>query len=471
MKTQRYGFCPLPPRYETPAAFMREDSFFQSMKSDVESLVDEQRDMLDFMESDVCRVARDKAKGIEEVQGARSESGFWRRLLGPRRRKEPRGFQERDSAPPRSGPADSQERDPEPPRLHPMTTPFAILCNYAVDDYKEHRMNGIDEDSPQRPFPQDGSFIWEPTDQRPFPRDGRFTRESMDQRLFPRGGRFVWESMDYSMDYNDPEKEVFVYYNLQYQEGPGDRAWMEERDRNYIRRLAKEKQLLEVESDLDQAIASDHRYCTEILRALEAARKQARPTRFGNLFRRDRSAAVFPPPPASAEAREAEEQTRRIQEWQAAERKAREEERRKKQLLDSGAFYALDQKRRADRAEEERRQQEKERNSQPAFIREMKAYTMSGKVSRFFHGAWAHHHVQSVEGYMTTQAPPTFRGLLDYLGSQGRCLNEKGELYRRLISVNDCYHLGLRRSLQCLLDRGTFVRREGDSAAPPRPGI
>ena len=70
------------------------------------------------------------------------------------------------------------------------------MADWAVVDYRTHRENGAVSDSPH--YPADT-----------FPRDGRFT--------------FVEEATTHGRD-----------YALRYDEGPGDRAWMEERDRNYI---------------------------------------------------------------------------------------------------------------------------------------------------------------------------------------------------------------------------------------------
>lgn len=64
--------------------------------------------------------------------------------------------------------------------------------------YFAARANGIDTDSPARPIPHDGTYTW-------------------DTILGPVRGN---------------------YCKIRYTEGAGDRAWMEERDRNYLARLA-----------------------------------------------------------------------------------------------------------------------------------------------------------------------------------------------------------------------------------------
>jgi len=51
--------------------------------------------------------------------------------------------------------------------------------------------------------------------------------EDTPKRLFPCDGIFTWDTPDATMSY------------IRYTAGPGDRAWMEERDRNYLARLAR----------------------------------------------------------------------------------------------------------------------------------------------------------------------------------------------------------------------------------------
>jgi SH3 domain len=68
----------------------------------------------------------------------------------------------------------------------------------AVAAYRASRQNGVKTDSPARPLPLDGSCTW---------------HERADGK-----------------------------YQVKYTEGPGDREWMEQCDRNYLARLDREKQ-------------------------------------------------------------------------------------------------------------------------------------------------------------------------------------------------------------------------------------
>jgi serine/threonine protein kinase len=70
----------------------------------------------------------------------------------------------------------------------------------AVASYRARRQNGGQTDSPQPPLPEDGKFRWHNED---------------------------------------------GYSQLRYTEGPGDREWMEQCDRNYLARLDREKQSAE----------------------------------------------------------------------------------------------------------------------------------------------------------------------------------------------------------------------------------
>jgi len=71
----------------------------------------------------------------------------------------------------------------------------------AVKNYREMRENGGSVDNPSHGFPQDGGFSWEVI----------FREQAM----------------------------------LRYTEGGGDKAWMEEKDRNYLSRLARENAIAE----------------------------------------------------------------------------------------------------------------------------------------------------------------------------------------------------------------------------------
>ena len=73
----------------------------------------------------------------------------------------------------------------------------------ALGNYIANRGNGVKSDSPSRDLPVDGTWSWQES------------------------------------------KTKGYHYRLRYDEGPGDRAWMEERDRNYLARLEHEKQAKE----------------------------------------------------------------------------------------------------------------------------------------------------------------------------------------------------------------------------------
>ena len=70
----------------------------------------------------------------------------------------------------------------------------------ALGNYIANRGNGVKSDSPSRDLPVDGTWSWQ---------------ASKTERL---------------------------HYHLRYDEGPGDRDWMEERDRNYLDRLEQAEQ-------------------------------------------------------------------------------------------------------------------------------------------------------------------------------------------------------------------------------------
>jgi tRNA A-37 threonylcarbamoyl transferase component Bud32 len=78
----------------------------------------------------------------------------------------------------------------------------------AVNEYLAIRSNGIDADAPRRQFPRDGEYSWETS--RP-----------------------------------DPD-----HAKVRYDAGLGDRAWMEERDHNYVFRLEREGRLEREEPNL-----------------------------------------------------------------------------------------------------------------------------------------------------------------------------------------------------------------------------
>jgi len=84
------------------------------------------------------------------------------------------------------------------PSTHPAGRAVFDARVAAREDYKEKRSNGNEYDSPKRAMPE----------------DGRFSRT--EENCKPR------------------------YFRARYDQGPSDRAWMEERDRNYLERIKKE---------------------------------------------------------------------------------------------------------------------------------------------------------------------------------------------------------------------------------------
>jgi|GEM_PF-1883150 len=80
---------------------------------------------------------------------------------------------------------------------------FPRFRELAITDYRRNRENGESQDNPNWNFPQDGESYW-------------FDREH------PPGGK---------------------YYGVRYDEGPHDKIWMDEKDRNYLNRLKREKQV------------------------------------------------------------------------------------------------------------------------------------------------------------------------------------------------------------------------------------
>jgi len=103
----------------------------------------------------------------------------------------------------------------------------------AREDYIKTRANGTDIDNPAKGIPFDGRYSWVPC-------------------------------------------QVRNHSIRRYTEGHGDRAWIEERDWNYIQRLLREGRLLESEPHADSEIASNHKFRIEIIRALETARAERR---------------------------------------------------------------------------------------------------------------------------------------------------------------------------------------------------
>jgi len=99
------------------------------------------------------------------------------------------------------------------PRLSRASPRQLRLLLAAVTNYKEHRMSGGETDVPGRTFPQDGTAEW---------------KEDTDI-----GDAVLMERFN--------EKARTYYWRVVYTEGPDDEAWMGERDRNYVRRIAKAK--------------------------------------------------------------------------------------------------------------------------------------------------------------------------------------------------------------------------------------
>jgi serine/threonine protein kinase len=122
---------------------------------------------------------------------------------------------------------------------------------YAVAAYRASRQNGVHTDSPDRPFPNDGTYDW--------------------------------------------HKRTDGPYVVKYTEGPGDREWMEQCDRNYLARLDREKQsaarkqereaqLREAQEKLKreqqlQEEAEEQLRHKQQLKALESARSEAEAAR------------------------------------------------------------------------------------------------------------------------------------------------------------------------------------------------
>jgi serine/threonine protein kinase len=120
-----------------------------------------------------------------------------------------------------------------------------MLGTHAMAAYRTSRQNGVQTDSPDRPFPADGTYGW--------------------------------------------HKHSDGYYQVKYTEGPGDREWMEQCDRNYLARLDREKQSAarkqEREAQLREAQEKLKREqqlkeeAEEQLKALESARSEAEAAR------------------------------------------------------------------------------------------------------------------------------------------------------------------------------------------------
>jgi flagellar biosynthesis GTPase FlhF len=86
-------------------------------------------------------------------------------------------------------------------------------------DYRSNRENGDVCDSPQKPFPSDGTYTW------------------MKGEKKSNFGGLIFGKREGNN----------VAYELRYDEGPGDKKWMEEKDNNYLSRLKKEEDLKQKE--------------------------------------------------------------------------------------------------------------------------------------------------------------------------------------------------------------------------------
>ena len=107
--------------------------------------------------------------------------------------------------------------DGTPPTLVPVCRRGYARAGRA--DYKFKRENGTDADNPDWKFPEDGKITWI---------KGRVK------------GEYV-----YGVKNKDGEYE----YEVRYDEGTGDRKWMEEKDRRYLARLEKEGKLEQKEPE------------------------------------------------------------------------------------------------------------------------------------------------------------------------------------------------------------------------------
>jgi serine/threonine protein kinase len=137
------------------------------------------------------------------------------------------------------------------PPIHFSPPEHIVLNPSAVAAYQASRQNGVQTDSPDRPLPNDGTYDW---------------HERTDGK-----------------------------YQVKYTEGPGDREWMEQCDRNYLARLDREKQSAarkqEREAQLREAQeklkheqqlkedAEEQLKHEQQLKALEAARSEAEAAR------------------------------------------------------------------------------------------------------------------------------------------------------------------------------------------------
>lgn len=104
-------------------------------------------------------------------------------------------------------------------RLVPITHPSSG-CSVAQKNFRENRENGEPRDNPDRDLPLDGKAQWV---------------KCQNETDLPREG---------DVKYGE---QGTGYYRPRYDEGPGDKAWMEEKDRNYLARLLREGKHDEIE--------------------------------------------------------------------------------------------------------------------------------------------------------------------------------------------------------------------------------
>ena len=81
----------------------------------------------------------------------------------------------------------------------------------SVADYRAKRENGTDSDNPDTKFPQDGKITW-----------------------------IKGTVKDDGYVYGVKENDGYYHYEVRYDEGEGDKKWMEEKDKRYLARLEKE---------------------------------------------------------------------------------------------------------------------------------------------------------------------------------------------------------------------------------------
>jgi len=197
---------------------------------------------------------------------------------------------------------------------HPDRTRIHRLLRCSEDVYKEKRMNGWDADAPREKYrfkypPEDGKYTWI---------KGRVE------------GDYVYGVKNAKGEYE---------YELRYDEGPGDRAWMEERDRNYLSRILKEGKLRELQPSVWCLREMDHAQETDI--GAWWSQKLKLPDISTILERAEQDYKQF----AAREAREAQEKEaaekqRQEQAKDALEQEQREREERQRKQAEAKAASA-----------------------------------------------------------------------------------------------------------------------------------